>query len=232
MPAISEDDSSYITKALLAMRGVNQKVHKKMHEEGTLKLFPKPFAYKGTSHSWLRNLKRPEDADDWTTEPALPDGPLQKRKPLKVIICPEPQCGHMQSTKSRKLQVKVGFCQLTCQGCRSITSTKHWKCLRGHQWHKCAVHVQTKLLLSVPGFPVVHSAPRRKGKRFCTDRGLEQPKPKSKKFAEHNDPNCIAIINTVAPTSQTHFLEPGTKLATKFPHLVKLQNTQGCPEGH
>ena len=211
-----------MTKALLAMRGVNQKIRKKLHDEGSLKLLAKPFAYKGTSHSWMRNLKRPEDAENWTLEPALPYGPQQKRKPLTVITCPVPECRHPQATTSHKLQVKVGFCQLKCQACRSTNSTKHWKCPCGHQWHKCAVHVQQKLLHIFLGSQVVHFAPKRRGIRFCTVRGIEQPKPKSRKYADHNDPFCIAIMNSVSPVRQTNCLKPGTKLATQSPHLVKV----------
>ena len=55
-PIIDEKDARTIVKAILAMRGVNQKKHKMLHEEGHLKLIPRPMAYKGTAHAWLRNL--------------------------------------------------------------------------------------------------------------------------------------------------------------------------------
>ena len=145
MPAIEKEDSKYIARAILAMRGVNQKFHKKQHADGTLMILQKPFAYKGTSHVWMRNIVRPAETQDWTKEPALPDGPPQRKKPLKTIECPE--CGTFQSTKAHRLQVKVGFCMLTCQACRSINSTKHWKCHCGEQWYKCEVHVQQRFLM-------------------------------------------------------------------------------------
>ena len=113
MPALTDEDSIYIAQALLAMRGINQEIHKAMHADGNLKLLPKPFAYKGTSHSWMRNLKRPESTADWTREPAMPDGPYPVRKPLKTISCPE--CKSIQSRTTHRLQVKVGVCQLACQ---------------------------------------------------------------------------------------------------------------------
>ena len=100
MPEISEEDSKYITKTLLAMRGVNQKIHKAAHDAGTLKLSPKPFALKGTSHAWMRNLKKQDYIKDWTCEPALPDGPSLVKKPLSAISCPA--CMYQQSTKSHR----------------------------------------------------------------------------------------------------------------------------------
>ena len=218
MPALTYDEECYVPQALLAMRGINQKIHKARHSEGILKLTPKPFAFKGTSHAWMRNLKKPSGINDWTKEPALPDGPLPIQKQLKTIACPE--CGRSQSTKSHKLQVKVGFCQMTCQNkeCRNVSSTKHWKCPCGMRWHKCEMHVQQNLFLQSLGIQTVQAVPKRGVKRFCTVRGIEQPKPQSRKFFNFS---LTAILNSAVPIQQEANLVPGSKLAAKFPHLVK-----------
>lgn len=134
MPALVEDDAKYITKALLAMREVNQKVHKAAHDDGNLKLLPKPFAYKGTPHSWMRNLRKPCEVDDWTREPALPDGLIVRKQPLNTIACPF--CLSHQDTRMHRLRVKFGFCQPTCQKCRSVSSTKKWHCPCAMPWYK------------------------------------------------------------------------------------------------
>ena len=63
-PIIEEKDTRVIVKAILAMRGVNQKKHHLLHEEGHLKLIPRPMAYKGTAHAWLRNLGGVEQHED------------------------------------------------------------------------------------------------------------------------------------------------------------------------
>ena len=118
MPAISDEDGRYIAKTLLAMRGANQKTHKALHEDGQLKLHPRPFAYKGTSHAWMRNLKMRGRLEDWAREPALPDGPARRKNPLDSTTCPE--CKTAQDTKTHKLQVKVGFCQLQWKQCLNI----------------------------------------------------------------------------------------------------------------
>ena len=54
-PIINKQDAELITKAMLAMRGIIQKKHKLEHDEGNLKLLPRPMAYKGTAHAWLMN---------------------------------------------------------------------------------------------------------------------------------------------------------------------------------
>ena len=56
-----------IMKAILAMRGINQKKHKFQHAEGTLELLPRPMAYKGTAHAWLRNLGKMEEYEEMVT---------------------------------------------------------------------------------------------------------------------------------------------------------------------
>ena len=56
MPIITKHDAELITKAILAMRGINQKKHKEAHDQGILKVMQRPMAYKGNSHSWLWNL--------------------------------------------------------------------------------------------------------------------------------------------------------------------------------
>ena len=88
MPEIDEEDSKYITRALLTMRGVNQKIHKIAHDAGSLELCPKPISFKGTSHAWVRNLKKKDQLQDWTVEPALPDGQRLTKQPLSFILCP------------------------------------------------------------------------------------------------------------------------------------------------
>ena len=142
-----------------------------------------------------------------------------------MIACPD--CKTLQSTKTHRLQVKVGFSQFTCKECRCATSTKHWRCPCGDLWHKCEVHVQKSLFLQSIGVNVAQSVPKRGVKRFCTERGIEQPKPRSRKMPDYNG---IAIMNSAAPTQQAHFLEPGTQLAAKSPHRVKRQRTQGRSE--
>ena len=228
MPEIDEEDSKYITRALLAMRGVNQKIHKIAHDAGSLKLYPKPFAFKGTSHAWMRNLKKKDQMQDWTVEPALPDGPRLIKKPLSFILCPA--CKSQQSTKSHRLQVKVGFCQFICQRCRTVASTSKWKCHCGIPWHKCNIHIHKSFLIPLGNHQAVHSRSKRGEKRFCAERGIEQPMPKSRKAFNYN---CMSI-NTTALNTQGRFLEPGSILAERFPHRARQVNeiagqvTQPC----
>ena len=79
-PVISRCDAELITKAILAMRGINQKKHKAEHDAGMLKLIPRPMAYKGMAHAWLRNLGRLDEYDDWTAKPSKPDAAEVQKK--------------------------------------------------------------------------------------------------------------------------------------------------------
>ena len=56
MPTLNDSDAKMITQSILAMRGVSQKKHKILHEQGDLKLQVRPMAYKGTAIAWMRRL--------------------------------------------------------------------------------------------------------------------------------------------------------------------------------
>ena len=131
-PIISKIDAELITKAMLAMRGINQKQHKAEHDTGELKLMPRPMAYKGMAHAWLRNLGKLDEYDDWTAKPMKPDTPEIQQKELKVVKCPS--CNEAQSTKDHKLQGLAGHSQLKCQACQEVTSTYDWLCACEIQW--------------------------------------------------------------------------------------------------
>lgn len=72
-PRIGNEDAKLIVKALLVMRGVSQKKQKDALVNGTLKLLPRPLAYKGIAHAWVRNLGKLEEHTSWLKELALPD---------------------------------------------------------------------------------------------------------------------------------------------------------------
>ena len=112
-PIIDKQDAELITKAIMAMRGINQKKHKVEHDAGILTLISRPMAYKGTAHAWLRNLGRMDEYEDWTSTPLKPDGPDASPKELKVIKCLS--CDEAQSTKEHKMKGHAGFSQLKCR---------------------------------------------------------------------------------------------------------------------
>ena len=77
-----EDDARTVTAAILAMRGVNQKKQKLIHQDGNLTLHRRPNAYKGLSRAWLRNYESVKDVEDWTRNPKTIDEPDVAKIPL------------------------------------------------------------------------------------------------------------------------------------------------------
>ena len=119
---------------------MNQKKHTILHEEGHLKLIPRPMAYKGTAHAWLRNLRGMEQHEDWIKQPKNPD-PMEKEKEvLSEIRCPE--CDASQGTHGQKLHTEAGYSQIKCQECQEVSSAMKWQCTCGGSWTKCGVHVR------------------------------------------------------------------------------------------
>ena len=153
-PIVDEEDARIIVKAILAMRGVNQKKHKILHEEGHLKLIPRPMAYKGAAHAWLRNLGKTEKHEDWTKEPRSPDPMAREKEVLSEIRCPE--CDASQCTNDQKLHTKVGYSQIKCKECHEVNTSMKWQCTCGGSWIKCGVHVRRNLMKE---FPFASSTP-------------------------------------------------------------------------
>ena len=142
---LSDIDAKLVTKAILAMRGVNQKKHRIQHEEGSLELQIRPMAYKGTSIAWMRNMNL-RMQEDWCEEPAMPDGPLVIKVPLKQILCPK--CSFAKSTEHFKMKSKLGFSMMKCLRCKHTTSSSLWRCVCRSLWYKCDEHVHNIFLNS------------------------------------------------------------------------------------
>ena len=210
LPILEEEDAKLITTAILAMRGINQKRHKDLWMRGLLRLMPRPMAYKGTAHAWLRNLGSLHDKLSWVDEPPLPDGPAVQKVPLSTIICP--MCQHMQDTEHHELRSKLGFHQLTCQRCRQVSSTRQWRCACRLLWYKCDKHVHHKFL----GMGKRYVADKRGKKRPAAELyGVDKPLPKKRIYVP---PESLFESSDVTRRVR---LEPGSKLAQRFPHLVK-----------
>ena len=163
----------------------------------------KPLSYRGAAAGWKALFGRHED---WTAQPAYK---LRKvdEVPIKQLMCPS--CASTVVTTNMKLKRGAHFSNLTCQKCLEVTSSKTWHCMCGQKWIKCHLHAW-KAVTSTG------SATTRRGKRLVSERGIDAPLPTSRKTVSYTD--CIAIDQ--APR-QYIALPPGSKLAMKFPHLVK-----------
>ena len=206
-PILEQSEKAAITKGILAIRGVNRAIHKKAHDEGSLKLERRPLAYKGTSTAWLRNIEKKYMLDSWTHEDLLPDDRIIEQEPLKVIACPG--CKAELKTKTMELKVKVGFSQLTYHKCRDVESAANWRCPCGIKWRKCDRHVHPNL------YYVAREVHVNRIKRVRTTNGGETPMPKKR---------CYESVAVDAHHElRHHFLRPGTVLAARFPHRVSTQ---------
>ena len=112
MPMLTNEDGKMVTQAILAMRGVSQKEHELMHDEGNLELQVRPMAYKGTSIAWMRSLSISMQ-ENWIEEPAIPDGPALKKEILKQVACPK--CGRTKRIDDLKVKGKFGFSLMKCK---------------------------------------------------------------------------------------------------------------------
>ena len=225
MPIIKQEEAELIMKAILAMRGINQKKHKIQHEEGALELLPRPMAYKGTAHAWLRNLGKMEEYEDWTGKARNPEEQQHEQEELKDILCP--QCMRKQCTKQHTLNGKAGFSQIKCQTCEEVSTAGMWRCMCGIRWYKCGKHVpKTYLPLPLLHFPSMQSnsysehstriskLPGKGTKSKRLDHGVDMPMPKRKRLAG-------TFFERTLQVETDKFLFLGSTLAQRFPRSVK-----------
>ena len=194
---------------MITLKGIYQKKHRIAHEEGTLCLLPKPMAYKGSAEAWCQRIA---SHDNLIAEPRIPDTKPAEKVRLLKSHCPE--CDAEVDSKRMKLKVKAGFCSITCKQCRVIRLSSKWRCSCGKLWIKCGVHVQAKLMEK----SIKRNGAFSKGRGRKRGReGIDAPFPK--RTRNEFIPDAIAIEGAIVKRQCS--LQEGTKLALRFPHLVK-----------
>jgi hypothetical protein len=209
VPKMSVKEAEAVTEAIIAMRGAHRKLQKEALKEGILELPKKPFAYKGTSDTWMTVAKGYED---WTLCPNVQVEP--KMKILEHIYCPK--CGSAKRTEGLKLKVRSGFCNLPCKSCDSTTPAKAWECGCAMKWQKCPEHEHVFILRQRTRLYTKHFGWR--GKR-PTEHGSEQPMPKRRRTINPDSALPDASVQTRCVN-----LPRGSILVLRFPHLVQRPN--------
>ena len=128
MPVVSAEDAEMIVQTILSMRGLSKKSHVESWRAGELHLKPKKLPMQGKVQAWR---KVSGVGVIWhEAEPYYQD--LNPNK-LSHIACPE--CGKMHETRQMKLRAAVGFSNISCRGCRKVSSSSLWQCRCQHPWH-------------------------------------------------------------------------------------------------
>ena len=210
MPTINEEDARRVTSAVLAMRGVNQRMQKQSHQDGHLKLHRRPLAYKGLSRAWLRNYSMAKEADDWTKAPKHEEDRGERVIPLNQVRCPA--CNYSHETANNKMRTKVGFGNLTCKRCRQVTKASCWHCDCGIDWHKCAMHVHKDLMRSVS----LSVGEFKRGFDFSTKGSSDSlPKRARTEWSEAAISDSSQPVNRISIDQRLY-----PRLATKFPDFI------------
>ena len=217
MPVLGDEDAKMITQAILAMRGVNQKKQKQLHEEGSLKLQERVLASKGTATAWMRCLDLGQK-EDWTQEPALPDGPMAAKRILRNITCPK--CGKEKDVERYKVYGKVGFSRVTCMRCKQTTNAQEWRCGCNLLWPKCEVHTLKTLMNSMKRDSCIA-----KGSKVVIKKGMKAMQGRDANYPQRR---CQGQVIAAKSTEQMNepmrtMLKPGSVLANRFPRLLSLQ---------
>ena len=204
-----------LTQAILAMRGVNQQKHKEQHEEGSLKLQNRPMAYKGIETAWMRSLDLGKK-ENWISEPAIPDGPIQNKTILRCISCPK--CGKEKNVEKYKVYGKVGFSRIKCMRCSSVASAQEWRCKCNLLWPKCETHILKTLMQAIQRCKATPGRGKVIKKGMKTLQGRDEVYPRRRINGKQP-----AVVGDIQPQMRRTMMKPGSILANRFPQLYERQ---------
>ena len=232
LPCIDDKDAEAVMRLLIALRGINSKKQVEAWREGGLKVAPQKLRLQKMAVGWSKAVTFGEDwiseVEGKSDQPTLNQGILGKEMPLTSILCPK--CGAGQDPKGMRLITPAGFSNVKCSLCKGISPSSIWKCRCRIPWIKCPRHEHVPSQSAAkPNGRIRRS---RTGKSF-DKRGRDVPLPikrisKSKcehpaLHVQHNRTYSQCYLNDAeikAAVSKIR-LEPGSRLAAKFPHLVK-----------
>ena len=207
IPIIAQEDAEEVANSILALKGAQNKKQRILKKEGNLRIQIRKVSCNGMIN--LRSLSGSKE--DWTKGPRQVDDRMTDRcERLNRIHCPD--CQHEHQVKELKLRNKQGyFSKLKCKDCKEINSTRLWLCDCRQIWPKCLVHQH---------FVEKKAACSKAARKGVDNHGVDAPLPKRRKI----NPEVYAVEqNLLMHPAKRIRLNPGSKLAARFPHLTKSQ---------
>ena len=193
---------------------MNSRKNREKFQKGILTSKNKSFSYK---RIFRCNDTKVLVKDDWTCEPTHPISKTLEI-PMQTLCCP--MCHADFPIKTLKIKQGTHFSNLRCKVCAEMHASKMWKCECEVPWIKCRTHILERKELKRP---MVHKSRRHSSHEF----GHDQPSPKRTAIDIGNRP-----MHLPCEPGRPIRLEPGSKLAAKFPHLVKdITPTKGSGVG-
>ena len=130
---------------------------------------------------------------------------------LRYMNCPG--CSNRIEVNKLKLVKGAQFSNITCNACNQMSNSRCWKCDCNQLWHKCCVHVK--------GYDENKQVEPKtnifRRKKFAF-KGIDKPLPCLRMRC--NEKHAVEL----GRCKRDYFrisLPPGSRLALRFPHLVK-----------
>ena len=243
LPVLEDEDGRTVMQMALAVRGVTKKKQLEAWGEGTLQLLPQKLKLQKMASGWRGNQvmkenwaaqsthgSAAEQAEEDEGEEVEAKRSIKRNMPLTEIACP--RCEAKQSTERLKLQTKAGFSNLMCKRCEEATSSSRWKCRCRIPWIKCPIHVHVRKKLARG----IKEPATRRSKGATPSRGVDVQMPTQRVIKAKVDIKNLRLHGKPAIKFHTPYfkeneirravnrirLEPGSKLAARFPHLVQM----------
>ena len=207
MPVLTDVENELIMEAILALRGKASKKQKDEFQNGKLRVKRGPLRY-GRLNEPVEDLVGKLSSRVNASATDLLTKFKTKANILEKLFCPN--CQHHRSTQKLKMHSMSQASNLLCESCGQVTFAYKWSCCCGLKWQKCEVHE----------FQIREAAPPRLKRKANVDPwGGDQPMPKLRRQTRATRTKCAASPTAAEPIRVA--LPPGSKLASRFPHLVK-----------
>ena len=221
---MKREDAEKVTAAIVCLRGTVSQKQLKALGLGLLKMPLRKVALRSGMHDvqWDRVFGRAPQ--DWRK------GTRKERVKLRTKAVEWLTCLHCMSPKqvnnSDYVWDSLKFTILKCKPCGTYSSSRLWRCSCGTIAHKCPLHFQSGRQQGV--FKNWHLMARRvlKNKRRRAPlHGLDEPLPKKMRGLEEvtlcRTRHILEGASEDTNVRPKKILRAGTRLAEKFPHLVK-----------
>ena len=209
MPVVGDEENKQVVKRLLALRGIRSIKQKTVWDEGNLHLKPTVISLKGGTRT-ISTDDKDEKLTNWVAKGFHGEPAWSNMHAIRLRHMSCPKCSKIIEVKKLKLVKGAQFSNLKCQACDEITNSKFWRCDCNQLWHKCCIHVK--------GCDEYVQKPKSKQirKTNLVNKGIDKPLPHMRCF----DGNAFEAGSSARDYYSIN-LPPGSRLAQRFPHLVK-----------
>ena len=211
MISLDINKAEIITKALVGLRHEFTISSRKLFENGQLRLSPIRISYRGAI-TWPAQPNIFADLEVSEIERWFQENKVDKVEAPVVMYLFCPVCQTMKDIAKTKLYFKGKWTSIAClhRTCRTIATSRKWKCHCGVLWHQCPHHANRGHACDRP--------PKRERSNIAANDAeghIEEDPPNSRPAIRRRINTCALVPDgSIAPITA-----PGIVIRARFPRV-------------